>query len=162
MRKLIVDGNNLLHRVRETAELAKSDFAGAKRLLCRILADFAQRSQAQVAVVFDGYAGTSGGFGIPPNVRAVHTTHPETADERIMKIVRAQDDPGSICVVTDDYKDIVEPARALGARTASSSDFAESLAHGAQARRLLQEKPSAPATKEELRDWMEFFGEDEG
>lgn len=159
MRKVIVDGYNLLHRVPETAGLARGDFEGAKRLLCRRLEEFAERSDARVTVVFDGYAGTSGDMPRLPRVKTVHTTAPETADQRIVKMVRRDEDPRLICVVTDDYKDIGGPARSLGAKVATSTEFAGSLSRKTTGRKLLQEKPTAPTTKEELEDWLKFFGD---
>lgn len=148
-----------MHRVTETAKLAEEDFEGAKRLLCRKLEELAERSGSQITVVFDGYVGGGGDFLRLPTVKVIHTTSPESADQRIVKMVRRDEDPASICVVTDDYKDIGGPAKGLGALVASSTDFGQSLARKTPSRKLLQEKPTAPSTREELEDWLEFFGE---
>jgi predicted RNA-binding protein with PIN domain len=162
MRKVLIDGNNLLYRVPETSRLASDDFEAAKRLLCRMLSDYAGRSQARITVVFDGYAGTGQRFGTEPEVRAIHTISPETADQRIIKMLKRAEDPASLCVVSDDRAGVETPARELGARVVSSTSFAASLSRRGSSREVLQEKPAADVSPHEVDDWLEFFGEKKG
>jgi len=100
----LIDGYNLLHRIEDLSGLLSRDPAAARTLLYRELVALPRLPAARLRVVIDGAR-------LPaeevPAELAVHWTRaPETADERILKLLlreaRRQRAPRAWIVVSDD------------------------------------------------------------
>lgn len=110
--RLLVDGNNLLHRVSGSVD------DGAIRLLLARL-NAAIPSDLPTIVMLDGHAAS--GTDRRQRIRRgleIHHAGSLSADDALLNIVRdtAPNDRASVTLVTDD-RSLLEKARHLGART---------------------------------------------
>jgi len=124
--RLVVDGNNLMHKIDDIARRMARDYDGARELLVRRLGDFRAGRRVSVTVVFDGKAG---GFvqQVGSGVRAVFCRPGRSADDEIKALVARDPRPRSWTVVTSDNA-IIRHVRDYGAETMKSEDFIALLA----------------------------------
>ncbi|MEO8430887.1 MAG: NYN domain-containing protein [Acidobacteriota bacterium] len=139
-----LDGNNLIGLARRTSRPAEEDRAA-------LLAEVSERlrgRRASVRIFFDGPAGktlTLGGLSVKDAGGS--------ADEAILREVRAARDPGEISVVTAD-RELTRRARAAGAKTLSPPEFWErfrAVAAGAPA-------PGKPE-RVDVSEWLDYFAD---
>lgn len=184
--RYLVDGYNYLHRARL---FDARDLEGGRRRLERRLAPL-RRSGDQVTLVWDSKGGGAAARGAPPRESGRDVEHlfprgRKTADEVILDWIRRAEDPGALCVVSDDG-DIARPAKQLGARVRSVASVERELARisgevpggprgragGPRARRggearggggqeEADEKPPPPS-RAEVDEWLRAFGEGPG
>ena len=121
MERLIVDGMNVIGS-RPTGWWRDRD--GAKRELIATLQGFAAASGADVTVVLDGRPLDGMAEGMHGAVKVLYASRSgrDAADDRIVDLVGADDDPAGLVVVTSDraLRERVERRRA---RTVGSSTF---------------------------------------
>ncbi|MYE32992.1 MAG: NYN domain-containing protein [Chloroflexi bacterium] len=96
----------------------------AKRELIATLQDFADASGARVTVVLDGrpLAGLPEGAHGTVNVLYAPRRGRDAADDRIVELVEADDEPAGLVVITSD-RALRERVELLGARVVGSSTF---------------------------------------
>jgi len=151
----IIDGYNLLHCFRELGRLADSDLELARSGLVRRLAAFKGRKRIRLKVVFDGR----------PDDGQLLTTRPlgietvfsgaQSADERIVKMVRVLRRPKSWTVVSSD-RWVKDHVAVHGVQTLNSGRFAELLPDpGARTSPAQGEKPEMSA--QDVSEWEEYF-----
>ena len=107
MRKTIyiIDGYNVIHRVPRLRNTLARGLEPARRALLRYCSDWMRRRGDvwKFYVVFDGDSSVTGSHRqITPAVYAVFSRTGETADERIIEIVREQGADCRFVVVSDD------------------------------------------------------------
>ena len=119
--RLIVDGMNVIGS-RPTGWWRDRD--AAKRELIATLQGFADSAGAEVTVVLDGRPLDGLPEGKHAGLRLLYAPRRgrDAADDRIVELVDADDDPGSLVVVTSD-RALRERVERLGARVAGSSTF---------------------------------------
>lgn len=121
MARLIVDGMNVIG---SRPDGWWRDRAGAARRLVERLEALAEASGDELTVVFDGRPGRGGPVeasgGAPPRVLYASRRGPNAADERIVELVEADDEPGSLTVVTSDAA-LRREVEELGARVVGAS-----------------------------------------
>ena len=100
------------------------DRDAAKRELIATLQGFADSAGAEVTVVLDGRPLDGLPEGEHAGLRLLYAPSRgrDAADDRIVELVEADDDPGSLVVVTSD-RALRERVERLGARVAGSSTF---------------------------------------
>ncbi|MCV7317481.1 NYN domain-containing protein [Mycolicibacillus parakoreensis] len=92
--------------------------------MVRLVADlqrWAQTDNQQVTVVFEKPP-TPPIIAAPVTVAHAPRGYPDSADDEIVRLVRAADDPGQITVVTSDAA-LIERVRAAGCATAPAAGF---------------------------------------
>ena len=96
---VIIDGNNLLHAMREHAPIA----AVGRETMVRLIERWSRGSGSSVTLVFDGPA-PRGGFSkqLSPEGLTVRFSAPETADDLIVAAIGDEKDPTRLRVVTGD------------------------------------------------------------
>jgi nicotinic acid mononucleotide adenylyltransferase/predicted RNA-binding protein with PIN domain len=112
-RRLLIDGNNV---VGSKPDGWWRDRAGATRRLVASLQSLAARTGDEVTVVFDGRPVADLAEGRHDGVRVAYARRAgrDAGDDRIVEEVSADDDPGSLTVVTSD-RELSQRVRALGA-----------------------------------------------
>ncbi len=121
---VLVDGYNLLHAIPRFAPRG-AELAPARTELERWLADAAaRRSVPEVILVWDGEGGGAAGCHPPRPLRIVFTKSGETADERILSLLRGPyaGRAGSTWVVSSDHG-VQTPARELGFEALGAMTF---------------------------------------
>lgn len=121
VQRIIVDGMNVIGS-RPTGWWRDRD--RAKRELIATLQDFADASGARVTVVLDGrpLAGLPEGAHGTVNVLYAPRRGRDAADDRIVELVEADDEPAGLVVITSD-RALRERVELLGARMVGSSTF---------------------------------------
>ena len=121
VQRIIVDGMNVIGS-RPTGWWRDRD--RAKRELIATLQDFADASGARVTVVLDGrpLAGLPEGAHGTVNVLYAPRRGRDAADDRIVELVEADDEPAGLVVITSD-RALRERVELLGARVVGSSTF---------------------------------------
>ena len=96
---VIIDGNNLLHAMREHAPIA----AVGRETMVRLIERWSRRSGSSVTLVFDGPT-PHGGFGkqLSPDGMTVLFSAPSTADDLIVAAIGNEKDPNRLRIVTSD------------------------------------------------------------
>lgn len=121
---VLVDGYNLLHAIPRFAPRG-AELAPARAELERWLADAAaRRGVPEVVLVWDGEGGGAAGCHPPRPLRIVFTKSGETADERILSLLRGPyaGRAGSTWVVSSDHG-VQTPARELGFEALGTMTF---------------------------------------
>lgn len=119
--RLLVDGNNLMFALLEHLEGA------GRATVCKLLGDWAERTGAPSAVVFDGPAPDSPlaqQLG-DPRIEVYYSGR-RKADDLIIELIHANTAPRRLTVVSTD-REIREAARRRRCRSVRSEDFAMDL-----------------------------------
>jgi predicted RNA-binding protein with PIN domain len=122
MKEYLIDGNNLIHKMKELYALQKKDKQLAReRLALRLEGYFASKS-VKVFLFFDGFA------NLPIKTSKVKIIYSEnrTADEKIRKHIEHSSNPRNIAAVSSDAE-IKRLAQACYADVVKSEDFAKFL-----------------------------------
>lgn len=157
-RRCIIDGNNLLHAVRDHAPVP----AGGREAMVRRIHQWSVRDGYATTVVFDGAPPTRGlKRQTAPDGLEVRFSAPRTADDLIVELIHAASHPDQILVVTDD-KAILYEARLRRCASIANVTFIE---------KLFPSSPNSPAvasippsdkptdiSPEELAYWRREFG----
>ena len=165
---IIVDGYNAIHRSAHLERLLGRSLEAAREGLVAYCAEWISRrgDAEQFIVVFDGDSSVVGGSILGrPGIKVIYTATGESADDRILDIIRRVPDPGRRYVVVSDDNSVSGSARAMKMRAMQVSEFVSVLrapASKAPANsRDDDERPLSRAEQEELnRDLRKVWGID--
>lgn len=156
----LVDGYNILFRYSRD----RHNLPEKRRRLLEQLSRHAKNLHLQVTVIFDGpreeEEAKSGHFH---NLGLLFTGKSETADEKILQLIKQAKEPEKLRVVTSD-RDLGEKAKGLHASVESVPEF---IARFVKKKRVKVQKkrelsplpPSSPSTEESLFDYyLQAFG----
>jgi len=126
MKKLILDGYNVIHKIPELKDLLKTDLESARSGLANYLVVWKRRNNFSglMYIVFDGRSdlkslpGTHYG-----EIKFVFTPTSQTADDRIISMVKNEKNANSMTVVSDDNY-VVGQCKFHGAKVESVQEFA--------------------------------------
>ncbi len=158
--EVLIDGNNLLHAVREEGPGP----AVGRDTLLRMVERWARTREVRVSLVFDGPS--PGGAmlrSLSPDRVRVFFSAPATADDLLVEMIRAAKDPGRVRVVTSD-KAIRHEA---GIRRCGVCDSPAFVAELFPPPSSTPDKPQPPAEKPtasaegESDHWKQTFGGDD-
>ncbi|MFO7637790.1 MAG: NYN domain-containing protein [bacterium] len=159
----LVDGYNVIHREPGLAALLGRDAESARERLISLLAGFRAGRRVRVTVVFDGQGGAGqGAHTAAAGVQVLYARAGETADERIVRLVRNSKHPRSLTVVSSD-RGLVNQCRDFGAGSVGADEFLASLRAEASGTGPARSPRGGPgAEKPEMRpgdaaDWEEYF-----
>ena len=148
MKYLIIDGYNIIHKIRGLEELLDKSLEAARAGLEDLLLSYRsrQRSIQRIYVVYDGKGGLyseSAGKGI---LHITYSADGQTGDDAMVEIMKKIKDRGRAYVLSaDNY--VTNHARAMGIRTLSINSFKE--------KALPRDKPCSP------REGADGLGHDE-
>ncbi len=122
MNKFIIDGNNLIGKIRPLQKLQNNDKQSAREKLAFLVESYFRGKKVKVSLHFDGYQ------NIPIKIASAKIIYSEnkTADDRIKSEISAAKNPKLITLVTSD-NNLKEFARVCSASVISSDEFAEEL-----------------------------------
>ncbi len=154
---LVIDGNNLLHALRESGAVP----ALGRETLVRQLERWAKTAAAKVTLVFDG-APPAGAMArqLSSRILSVRFSAPRTADDLIVEFVRRASDPAMVRVISDDGAIRHEVGLRRCQHVGTGPFIQELFSPPSPPQRSTApppEKPSAP-TADELEKWKQKFG----
>jgi predicted RNA-binding protein with PIN domain len=154
----LIDGYNLLHSLKEPAELARQDMKAARERLVEMLALWRGRRGVTVVVVFDGARGQWSAMPGASSVRVVFSRAPLKADEELVRLVAQHPHPRSVTVVSSDQQ-VMARVRSFGAATLCSEEFAARLVMVERGGRggAPDEKREPRLSRTELEEWERYF-----
>lgn len=157
IRRLYIDGNNLLHAMRASAPVANV----GRETMVRLIEKWVAESGPVVTLVFDGPPPRGAmAAQIKSKTLSVQFSAPRTADDVLIDAIHACSDPAATGVVTADTA-ILHEAGARRCQRISPAAFIESLFRKPADEKPVEtprlEKPSAVSAKEaqELLDLVE-------
>ena len=157
---VIIDGNNLLHTLREHAPIA----AVGRETMVRLIERWEKTSGCEVTLIFDGPA-PRGGLNkqLSPEGLRVRFSAPATADDLIVAMIRDEKDPTRLRVVTSD-KAIRHAAGYRKCRCTDSVSFVGELfppERASQAAPQLPDEKPAEVQPDDAERWKQAFGGDD-
>ncbi len=157
---VIIDGNNLLHTLREHAPIA----AVGRETMVRLIERWGRMSRREVTLIFDGPA-PRGGLGeqLSPQGLTVRFSAPKTADDLIVATIRDEKDPTRLRVVTSD-KAIRHAAGYRRCRCTDSVSFVSELfppERVSDATQQLPDEKPAEMQSDDAERWQQAFGGDD-
>lgn len=160
----IVDGNNLMYTIDETRRLAIRSVLKGRAALSAMIGSYAESKGLSITVVYDGHATERSCEKREGVLKIVLSEAPETADERILELLRSDPDPTRLTVVTSDLKDIGNAARGYGAKLVTSGRFADRIGgtRSPSRRRPRHGKPTVRDKRPKVDDkkiegWLELI-----
>ena len=151
----LVDGYNLLHAW-DRALPEKDDLERARTRLLDALADFSAREGSRVTAVFDGVDLPYPDRGAHRGLAVRFSRTPQDADRLIASCLERSHHRRDTVVVSSDNA-VKNEARAMGAKSLSSREFAETL------RRSPAPEPQsrdASLSRIDVEGWARIFGVD--
>jgi predicted RNA-binding protein with PIN domain len=152
MKTIIIDGNNLLHKIQSIKEMHSYDKQGA----AFALRDFVRsryQGKAKIVIVFDGHGKNEG--------QSVIYSGNVTADTVIREKIEQAKNSRELVIVSSDAG-ITDLAKVCGCEVIKSENFAKSLtgevkspAKGKDVNELF-EKPDR-STKKEIEEFKKYF-----
>ncbi len=144
----LIDGNNVI---------GQRDKSGARLRLLQELAQFARHKKMRLAVVFDGAPEINIADGSSyRGVKVFYARAGSDADHRILEFVERERNRKALTVVTSDLQ-LCHQVRACGVRVVRAGEFRRMLEAAVEA----GEEPQRKAGKDDLSEWMRYFGVDE-
>ena len=152
MKTIIIDGNNLLHKIRQIKEMHSYDKAGA----AFALRDFVRsryKAKANIIIVFDGHGNNEG--------KSVIYSGNVTADTIIREKIEQAKNSRELVIVSSDAG-ITDLAKVCGCEVIKSENFAKSLSEDVKSPAKnknvneLFEKPDR-ISKKEVEEFKKYF-----
>jgi len=157
---VIIDGNNLLHAMREHAPVPMV----GRETMVRIVERWARRGHERVTLILDGHPPRE---GLSAQMTGAHITvrfsAPATADDLIVEMILRAANPDDLRIISGDTAIVHEASRRRCAST-RPVDFIGELFPPADPKAVPTprvEKPDA-VSPEEARELLDLLGEDAG
>jgi predicted RNA-binding protein with PIN domain len=157
VKKVIVDGYNLIYAHPELGERVRTDARRAREILITILAEYVRARKVKVTLVFDSRLSRAAPvISLPPRLEVVFSRSGLSADELIVKMMESERQPRSMTVVSSDYKDIGRVAKSLGIQVLPAQSFWREILKEKKRGEKKGEKPTSVSEKE-VEYWLEEF-----
>jgi len=160
MKKIIIDGYNLIHSIPRLKNQLSVDLESARDDLIDMLSRYKMKKKVDITVVFDGRAGSIENKDTKKGI-IVHFSHaPEKADQVIKRLIDKYEQEKGVMVVSSD-REIFDYAKMCGLKRVRSGNFAVkllSLQTKSSASKRNKEKTDHTMSNEELQEWMDLFG----
>lgn len=122
MKIYLIDGNNLMLKIKRTASVWKASKQGSRELLVSLLFESPQLRKAKVKIFFDGVEnGRISSAGM-----TLHYSGGKPADYYIRKEIEQSKNPKLITVISSDHE-IINLAKACLCTVITSEEFSQSL-----------------------------------
>ncbi len=122
MKQYIIDGNNLIGKLKQLSRLQKKDKQGVREKLILLLERYFHTRKASISVHFDGFRGEP----INASLLKIHYSGERSADEKIKIQIDESTNPKNIVLVTSD-NNLIEYARVSSSTIIKSEDFSKLL-----------------------------------
>jgi predicted RNA-binding protein with PIN domain len=119
MKEYVIDGNNLIHKLKGLSSLQRKDKQLARESLALKIDRYFQNKKVKVYIYFDGYQ------NLPIKTAKIKVVYSEkyTADEKIIKHIERASNPRNIILISSD-DEIKRLAQACAAEIMNSENFA--------------------------------------
>lgn len=122
MRRYIIDGNNLMGKIRNLHKIQKTYKQEVREKLALIVERYFSGKKIKVSLHFDGYENTP----IKISGAKIIYSDNKSADEKIKAEITASKNPRNITIITSD-NNLKEFARVCSASVISSEEFADEI-----------------------------------
>ncbi|HUX60306.1 MAG TPA: NYN domain-containing protein [Ignavibacteriaceae bacterium] len=149
MKSYIIDGNNLIFKIKSLEKLVNNDKQAIREKLAYMVNNFFYGRKVNVTLHFDGYEKIHLSL---PNLKIIYSMN-EKADVKIKHQIDSSKNPRNIIVVSSDIE-IKNFARVNGCQVLSSLEFS----------RMLKDNPNKSIRDEKsdisisTKDWEKIFG----
>lgn len=156
---IIIDGYNLIHRVKELREFLKIDIQHARIELINRLTGLISRKNISIRLVFDGDRVGQPSHQSINKIHVIYSIKPQIADTVIKQFVDKSKNPKNLLVVSSDSS-VYQYAKSAKAQAIRSEEFYS---------KYLDSKKSSPSpnlqeemSQHELQNWVDIFNNTEG
>lgn len=148
MRRYIIDGNNLIGKIKNLQKIQDTDRQGAREKLALIIERYFLGKKMKVSLHFDGFVNT------PIKISGANIIYSDnrSADEKIKEEITAAKNPRIITVITSD-NNLKEFARVCGASVISSEEFAVEI----KKRNEVDEEESRIKSMNDIEEFKRIF-----
>lgn len=154
----LIDGNNVIGRRGKGYEDWFHDKPGARRQFLKDLARLARVKKLRLTVVFDGAPDPSFPDGASyRGVKVFYARQGSDADTRIVEMAEAERNKKNLTIVTSDRK-LSDRVRVCGVQVMRAGEFQQLLDEAAASALSSPNPDTASVKKEEMEDWMRYFG----
>jgi len=122
MKHYIVDGNNVIHKVKSLSQLVRKDKQSPREKLIYMIENYFQGRKAKITIHYDGFER----LPIRTSFIRVIYSDKKTADEKIKHQIEAEENRNNLTVITSD-DNIKSFARKCGCEVISSENFIKQL-----------------------------------
>lgn len=122
MKKYIIDGNNLIGKIKLLSNLQKKDKQASREKLAHLVDRYFANKKIEVILNFDGFANQKISVS---KVRLVYSDK-ISADDKIKKQIEAEKNKRNIIVISSD-NNVREFAKVCGCEVISSEDFGKEI-----------------------------------
>ncbi len=120
MKHYIIDGNNLIYKIKKFEKLVKSDNQNVREKLAYMIENYFNQKNVSITICFDGFE------NLPIKLNKVKIIYSEkdTADNIIRSQIDSEKNKKNLVVISSDVKDIVRYAEKNGCTILASGKFA--------------------------------------
>ncbi len=122
MKHYIIDGNNVIHKVKAFSRFIRTDKQSPRERLIFMIENYFQGRSVKITIHYDGFER----FPIRASIVKIIYSDKKTADDKIKHQIEDADNPRNIIVVTSDTG-IKAFARKCGCEVISSENFIKQL-----------------------------------
>ena len=122
MKKYVIDGNNLIGKIRSLGNLQKKDKQAPREKLTHLVERYFSNKKVEVILNFDGFANQK---IIVSKMKLVYSDK-ISADEKIKKQIEAEGNKRNLVVISSD-NNIREFAKVCSCEVISSEDFGKEI-----------------------------------
>ncbi len=122
MQTYIIDGNNLIGKIKKLFIVQKTNPQNSREQLVHILDRYFAKRKQKVSLHFDGFQG----FAIKSSKSGIYYSNNRTADYEIKKEIERSKNPRLLSVVTSDHE-IQNFAKVCGCKVIKSETFGKVL-----------------------------------
>ncbi len=160
-QKIVVDAYNVIHADNDLRRIAGKDLERARRRLVARVAAYVREKELQVTLVFDGKGAMADAETIlPGRLQVIYTPRHQSADELIISMIAASENPREIIVVSSDRAHIRPAAAQAGCPAIGSKEFLGRI-QARKAKDVAGESDEKPRPESGDTDyWLERFGGD--
>lgn len=149
MKHYIIDGNNLIGKIKSLKRVQQRDRQGSREKLSYLIDNYFHNRKAKVTLHFDGYEQEI----LRPNYSKIIYSENEIADDKIKKQIENSSNRKNLIVVTSDGN-LTEFARVCSCTVIRSEDFAEAL----QSRKFDEENEKIKRLENQEGEFRNLFG----
>ncbi len=156
---IIIDGYNLIHRVKELREFLRIDIQHARTELINKLAGLISRKNINIRLVFDGDRVGQPSHQSINRIQIIYSIKPQIADTVIKQFVDKSKNPKNLLVVSSDSS-VYQYAKSAKAQAIRSEEFYAKYFDSKKSSTSpnLQQEMS----KDELQNWINIFNNTDG
>ncbi len=124
MKNYLIDGNNLIGKIKKLFDMQKKDGQAARGTLAIMLERSFKKNKQRINLFFDGFENEA----IPFSLGKIIYSNKKTADEEIKLMIENSNSRRNLVVVSSDIE-IIKFAKSCGCNVTSSEEFAKKLSH---------------------------------